>query len=196
MSFFTADQLDTLSASTVRLDLLAKFDFTSDTIRVWNGHTDLVSGGHTWQPLHGAATIDGLAMPTGTTSEQVTFEVNGLPDQAVDFLSSAIAETPEVDQQLVTVFIQLFGDDWQPIGSPIGIWWGFCQPPRVSRSQMHDGSGAIQSISLTAENAFFNRSRPPYGRYTDRDQQKRSPGDKFFQFTPSLLFKTFRYPDY
>jgi hypothetical protein len=49
---------------------------------------------------------------------------------------------------------------------------------------------------MTAENAFFNRSRPPYGRYTDRDQQSRSAGDKFFQFTPSLLFKTFTYPDY
>lgn len=196
MAFFTAEQLETLSASTVHLDLLVKMEFRTTTVYLWNGSTDLVTGGQTYRPMYGMGSIDGLSVPTGSTAEAVTFELNGLPSQDVDLLSLALEETPDVTQQLVTVYIQLFDEDWQPVGSPIGIWWGFMQPPRVSRSQMQDGEGSTQTISLTAENAFFNRSRPPYGRYTDRDQQKRSPGDKFFQFAPSLLFKTFTYPDY
>jgi hypothetical protein len=163
---------------------------------MWNGNTDLATGGQLWKPMGGAGSIDGLSMPTGTAAEAVTFQLSGLPDQATDLLAVALEDSSEVTQRPVTVYMQLFDNDWQPVGSPIGIWWGFMQPPRVSRSPMSETEGAVQSISLTAENAFFNRSRPPYGRYTDRDQQSRSPGDKFFQFTPSLMFKTFTYPDY
>jgi hypothetical protein len=196
MAFFTPEQIAALSGREVRVDLLAKFEFRSKTVYAWNGNTELETGGQTWLPMYGYGSIEGLSVSSGTTSSTVTFTLNGLPEQATDFLSLSLEETPDVVQQLVTVFIQLFDDDWQPVGSPIGIWWGFMQPPRVSRTQMQGTSGAVQSITLTAENAFFNRARPPHGRYTDRDQQKRSPGDKFFQFVGSLLFKSFRYPDY
>src|SRR6185312_16651874 len=196
MSFFTPEQLAHLAASTVRLDILAKMEFRSKTVYLWNGNTELETGGQTWLPMRGAATVDGLGVAAGTASETVTFQLDGLPDQASDLLALALEETPDVAQQLVTVYLQLFDEDWQPQGAPIGIWWGFMQPPRITRTPMQGTEGAVQSITLTAENAFFNRSRPPHGRYTDRDQQKRAPGDKFFQFTPSLLFKTFTYPDF
>lgn len=196
MAFFTPSQIATLSESTVRLDLLAEFQFQSETIRVWNGNTKLTAGGHDWQPMYGAGTIEGLAMSGGTVSETVSFTLNGLPDQSADFLAKALEETPDVVQQLVIVFLQLFGDDWQPVGTPIGLFWGFMQPPGINRSPAQDESGSTQSITLTAENAFFNRSRPPFGRFTDRDQQTRYPGDRFFQFVPQLLFKNIVYPDW
>lgn len=196
MSFFTPEQIAALSASTVRVDFLTKMEFKSGTSYLWNGNTDLGTGGQTWKPMHGAGVIDGLSAPTGTAAEAVTFQLNGLPDQATDLLRMALEDNQDSAQRLVTVYLQLFDADWQPVGAPIGIWWGFMQPPRITRTPMQGTEGAIQSISMQAENAFFNRSRPPYGRYTDRDQQKRSPGDKFCQFVPSLLFKTFTYPDY
>lgn len=108
----------------------------------------------------------------------------------------ALDANDEVDQRIVVISIQLFDTEWQPLGNPAPFWWGFMQPTRISRSEMQGTEGAIQSISMTAENAFFNRSRPAYGRYTDRDQQARSNGDKVFQFVGSLLFKSFKYPDY
>ena len=194
MAFFTPAQIALLSAGTVRLDLLFEFQFAAGTKRVWNGNTPLVSGGFTWQPMFGAGVIEGLSMPIGTAAESVTFQMNGLPGRADSLLAEALAGTDDVIQRLVIVYLQLFGEDWQPVGAPIGIWWGFMQPPRVSRSEMTGTEGAVQAVSTTAENAFFNRSRPPYGRYTDRDQQARAAGDKFFQFTPSLLFKRFDYP--
>lgn len=196
MSFFTPEQIEILSRTTVRLDLLVEFQFLSGTTRVWNGNQELPAGDQTWKPMFGSGQISGLSLPTGVTAEAVTFQVSGLPDDAIGLLAKALEETPQVSQQLVIVYLQLFDDDWQPVGAPIGIWWGFMQPPRISRSQMQGTEGAVQSVSMSAENAFFNRSRPPQGRYTDRDQQKRSPGDKFLQFVPSLLFKTFQYPRY
>lgn len=196
MDFFTPEQIAHLSASTVRLDLLFEMQFKSGTGRYWNGNTDLVAGGQTWKPLHGRGSIDGLGYGGQGASESVTMTLSGIPDGATDFLAAAIEETQDAEQQLVSIFVQLFDAEWQPVGSPIGLWWGFMQPPRVTRSAMSETEGAIQTVSITAENAFFNRSRPPHGRYTDRDQQRRSPGDKFFQFSPALLFKTFTYPDF
>ncbi|MDH6229605.1 hypothetical protein M2281_000177 [Mesorhizobium soli] len=201
MDFFTPEQIEMLSQTTVRLDLLVEFQFTSGITRVWNGNTELqsgIEGGNSkiWKPMYGSGQIDGLSLPTGATAESVNFTVSGIPEDKIGLLAKALEESPQVAQRLVTVYLQLFDADWQPFGVPIGIWWGFMQPPRVARSQMQDTEGAVQSVSLTAENAFFNRARPPYGRYTDRDQQKRAPGDKFLQFVPSLLFKTFEYPRY
>ena len=195
MPIFSPDQLALLAGKVVRVDMLAEFQFQSETMRAWNGNTPLVVGGHTWLPCFGAAVIDGLGVSGGGVSETVTFTLNGLPSQPNDFLRVALEETPDVVQQLVIVYLQLFGEDWQPVGSPTGIFWGFMQPPRVSRGPMQEDQGGEQAITLTAENAFFNRSRPPYGRYTDRDQQTRHPGDLVFQFVPTLLNKTIVYPD-
>ena len=194
--FFTPDQIDILSKTVVRVDLMAEFQFRSETMYLWNGNTPLVSGGRTFLPAYGAATIEGVGISGGTVSESVDFTLNALPGQPLDFLRVALEETQDIVQQLVIVYLQLFNSDWQPVGVPIAIFWGFMQPPRVNRTPAQDDQGSIQSISMTAENAFFNRSRPPLGRCTDRDQQTRSPGDKFFQFQASLLFKSLVYPDY
>jgi len=194
--FFTAEQIAVLSAGTVRCDFLVKFEFVSDTVYVWNGNTELTVDGNTYLPMRGYGQIDGLGYAGGTTSESVTLSLDGLPGKAIDLLAIALAETPEADQQMVTISLQLFSDDWQPTGVPIPVFRGFMQPLKISRGAMQGDDGATQSISITAENIFFNRSRPPHGRYTDRDQQARSPGDKFFGFVNSLLFKTIRYPDY
>lgn len=196
MEFFTPEQLDILSRTTVRIDVLARLSFATKTIFLWNGSTDLESGGQTWKALNGHASIEGIGVSSGEAAEAVTATIAGIPGKYEDILALALEETPEVTQRLVTYFLQMFDADWQPIGAPIGIWWGFMQPPKVSRAPMQGVEGAVQSLVLTAENAYYNRARPPHGRYTDRDQQKRSPGDKFFQFAPGLVFKTFTYPAY
>ncbi len=196
MSFFTSDQIDALSAGTVRVDIMAELQFRSETVRLWNGNYDLTSGGRTWRPLRGAAEISGVSVSGGTAAESVTMTLNGLPDQDPDLLALALEETPDVVQQFVNLYLQFFDEDWQPQGAPLGFWWGFMQPPKVSRTPMEGTEGGVQSIRLDAESAFMNRSRPPFGRFTDRDQQSRSPGDLFCQFAPSLQFKTFTYPDY
>jgi hypothetical protein len=194
--FFTPEQLAALTATTVRVSFLVKFDWTSGPQYAWNGYTPLTVGGNTYLPMCGMGQIDGLGLSGNGANDSVTISVSGLPDQALGFLAKALEDTPVVDQQLVTIYLQLFDDQWQTVGNPIPIYFGFAQPPKVSRTEMQGTEGAVQSIEITAENAFFNRSRPPYGRYTDRDQQARSPGDKFFGFVSSILMKTITYPDF
>lgn len=196
MAFFTANQLEALSAGMVRVAFLFEFRFASQTVRAWNGNHAIASGGSTWLPLKGSCQIDGLVLEPRQESSSVEFIMNGLPDQDPDLLAQVLSETDDVIQRLVIVHLQLFDSDWQTVGDPIGIWWGFMQPPQVDRTPMRESEGGSQSVRMAAENAFFNRARPPHGRYTDRDQQARSSGDKFFQFVALLQFKVITYPDY
>lgn len=201
MAFFSAAQIEMLAATTVRLDLLVEMQFASGTRYVWNGNTALETGGNVYQPMRGLGGIDGLDFAGEAVSEKVTLTLSGLPADLTapdggGFLGFVLGETADVDQRIVKISVQFFDADWQPVGAPAPIWWGYMQPPRVSRTPMTETEGGVQSITVTAENAFFNRSRPPFGRYTDRDQQSRSPGDLFFQFAPGLVNKTVTYPDY
>lgn len=196
MAFFTSDQVTAFSQNSVRIAFLCELQFVSQTAYVWNGEYNLSSGGQTWMPMHGIARIEGLGMSGDAASEQVTLSMSGIPDYEPNILALALEQTPEANQQLVKIYLQFFDENWQPVGNPVMVWFGFMQPPRVSRTTQSEFDGQVQSITVTAENAFFNRSRAPYGRNTDRDQQKRYPGDKFFQFTPTLLSKSFTYPDY
>lgn len=195
MAFFSPEQVEAFSQTKVQVGVLIRFDFTSQTMRVWNGNQDLVTlDDQTWHPTYGAGTIDGIGQSGGATSEVVTLSLSGLPDQQPDLLAMALAETNEVDQQLLSIYLQFFDPDWQCVGNPLGMFWGFMQPPKVSRSETTTLEGAVQTISLQAENAFFNRARPPYSRLTDRDQQQRFAGDKGLQFIPSLMFKKITWP--
>ncbi len=196
MGFLSAEQVEQLQGREVRLAFLVELQFTSQTAYVWNGNYDLTAGGQTWMALKGIGKIEGLGIRSDSASEQITLTLSGIPEDRLDILALALEGTPEANQQLAKVYIQFFDSEWQPVGNPVLIWFGFMQPPKVSRSTTDTFDGQVQTITVTAENAFFNRSRAPYGRNTDRDQQSRYPGDRFFQFTPSLLSKSFTYPDY
>lgn len=197
-AFFTLDQIAALSATAVRCDFLVTFDFAGGPYWAWNGNTELPAlDGNTYKPMYGFGTIDGLGVTgPGTTSESVTLSLDGLPDMPLDYLAKVLADTAEVEQRMVSIALQLFDEEWQPVGYPIVLFRGFMQPPKVSRSTMEGDKGATQSIALVAENIFFGRARAPNGRNTDRDQQARYPGDKFFGFVSSLVFKKITYPDY
>lgn len=195
MAFFTQNEIAALSASEVRVAFLVQMDFATRTIGVWNGFTSLTVNEVEFLPLCGAGQLDGLEFAAGNQSQAVTVGLSGVD---ANVLAMALAETPDVQQQLMRVYMQFFDADWQPIAAPATVFWGYMQPPKVTRTEVNlgDSNGAVQSVSVSAENAFFNRSKPVGGRYTDRDQQTRSSGDKFFQFTANLVSRTFTYPDY
>lgn len=194
MSFFSADQVEAFAQSTVRVGLLYELFFKSETVRYWSGDTILVAGDVEWRPTFGAVQPSGLGVTSEAVSRQVTLSVSGVDEQAL-FL--VLAETEEADQQPGIVHLQLFDAGWQTDGAMISIFHGVMQPPTVSRSAVTQDAGAEQAIAISLENAFLDRARPAYGRYTASDQNNRTTTpDDFCNFIPSLFNKKFIYPDY
>lgn len=196
MGFFTAEEVERLASKEIRMAPLVKMEFEGDTAYCWNGYTEITTGGNTYLPMYGAASINGLGFSGGTASENVTVSLSGLPDEGLPVLAQALAASNSISQKMLTAYIQFFDVNWQPEGPPIGIFYGFMQPPQITRTAATETEGATQSISIVAENVLFNRSKPKNGRYTDQDQKRRSPTDRGFEFVKSLTFKNFTYPDF
>lgn len=192
--FFTAEQVALLAAGTVRWAWLAEAEFKSETVWLWAGDRILDFGGKEWRPTYGSVQVAGLGFSGEALSRQVTFS---LPGTDATLLPLALAETEEADQQPLRLSLLFFGEDWQPIGGLIPIMpFGVMQPPRIDRSEVIGAEGPTQTITLPVENLFYNRARPPNGRYTDTDQKRRHPGDRICEFTPSLTFKSIAWPKF
>ena len=190
MGIFSLSELALLAKSTVRVAMLVEFQFTP-VARFWNGSRTLSAGGYEWEGLGGLGGVDGLQESRSAESSQVRFTLSG-----TDAAINAVAVSASVDQtgNLALVYFQFFGDDWQTIGSPKLIWAGLTQPMTASRISGEEGQGAQRSITLPAENLFYGRARPRAGLYTDRDQQSRFSGDKFFEFQSQLKNMTYVWP--
>ncbi|MEM7301923.1 MAG: hypothetical protein AAF468_12625 [Pseudomonadota bacterium] len=196
MSFYTASEIDTLSSGTVRVDLLMEMQFTSTTVYVWNGMHAFESGSRTWQPLKGQAQVGRIPSVNGGKSAALEVSLSGVPDQQPDFLRLALEETPEANQQKALLYLQLWDEALQPTGAPVPIFSGYMQPPRMSKLPSDEDTPPVETIRLKIENAFYNRSRPTFGRLTDSDQKSRHAGDQSIEFIAELVNKTFTYPDY
>lgn len=196
MTFFTSEEIARFASGNVRVAFLVEMNFVSQTMGVWNGTTTLTVNGVDFIPMFGAGTIDGLSFANSTVSDQVRISVSGVNQ---DILGQAFAEAGELQDRLVKIYMQFFNDDWQPIAAAPVVFFGYMQPPEGTQdevSQAVNSASPTHTITIPAENIYFNRSRPSGGRYSDRDQQFRHPGDKVFDFMPGLVFKQFTYPDF
>lgn len=203
MAFFSTEQIERLSAITVRAPLLLKLDFVSGAKHLWNGDTDLPVGVDVYQPLYGLGQIAGLRFTREPVSQRFTIALEAVttatadtPGSETNLLALALSETDEVYGQVATVSMVFIDADWQPVGLPVPIAFGLMRKPRVTRTRIDGADGPIQRVSVGCENVFYNRALPPAGRYTDRDQQARFDGDLMCQFQPLLRAKNFTYPDY
>lgn len=197
MTFFTSAEIARFQSGKIRCAFLVKMEFETKTMGAWNGNTKLIdSNGIEYSPLFGAGQIDGLSFTNSTVSDQVTVTVSGVRNSDI---GAVLSDSTEVQDRLMTIYLQLFDDDWQIIAAAPAIFFGYMQPPVVAQDEVTqdlNSPSPKQTISVSAENIWYNRSRAPYGRYSERDQQMRSPGDKIFDFMPSLVFKQFKYPDF
>lgn len=196
MTFFTPAEVDKFESGNVRAAFLVRMNFVSKTMGVWNGTTKLTIDGVEYLPMFGAGTIDGLSFTNSTTSDQITVGVSGVNS---DILGQVLADSGELQDRLLTIYLQLFDDNWQPVAAAPAIFFGYMQPPECTQDEVTLDVGSTSpthSVSIAAENIYYNRSRAAGGRYSDRDQQYRHPGDKIFNFMTGLVFQQFLYPDF
>lgn len=195
MAFFTPDELAVLShKSAVRYVTLAHLQFkTADDVRLIAGpHKVFDAAGQEWIGLGVIVQIDGLGEQRGTSSNPVTFTLSGVDAAS---LPLALQDPEEVAEQPITVYIHLLDEDEQPFGRLIPIFFGYMQPPSIDYTEAGE-EGAMCTVTLTAENMLVGKSKPPQGRYTDRDQTARYPGDRFLERVAETKNLTVVWPDY
>lgn len=187
MSYLSPAALAAVSKGQVKLALLAHFDFVDDPRRYWLGFGLLPTlDGQSWEGTAGLGSISGLNVPIGTVAQQVSFRLSGVDARVAKL---ARRQSDLVKGRAVTVFVQIFNDDWSPLGLPLHVWSG--ELDVMSWEQNDDGSFVVK---VTAESIWAARRKSPYGFYTDADQQARSPGDRGLELMASLPGKTITWP--
>ena len=189
MSAFSATIEAYLSGRKVNMRPLALFDFRDGEEAWWGGEYDLVSGGKTWKGLSRWVNVEGLDQANTLDSSAMTFSLSGVEATVLAIATSS--DRANYVNRLVTVYMQFFDEDWQTLDAPWALKAGLMDDMQISRSQAEKDDGSVtwtRSLRLTAQNIFFGRGVAPYSLWTDRDQQKRYPGqgDKGLQFLPVL----------
>lgn len=196
MGYFTVAQAAALVGTTVHIATLVDFEFSDAPVYVWNGFGTRIFNSKLYLGVGDLGAIEGLEESRGAVSQQVTFILSGVPDSPAGILARVISAIDVVQGNIAVVSIQLFDGDWTAIGLPAPVYFGRMMPPRVTKEAATETEGARRTITLPTENLFYGRHRPPSGRYTDREQQQRFPGDRFLEYVPKLVNATIIWPDY
>ncbi len=166
---------------------LIKFDFLSETKRVWTGFGKLRTlDNQEWDGIGDLVAISGLTGMRSGTAPAGKITASGV---SPDLLPIALGEIDEYQGRPVAIFFQAFSDRTM-VHNPCPLLL------RIMTNISIDRTGDTRSLSINHESPYVGRNNPANGWYSDRDQQSRHPGDRFCERAPFLFFKQERWPDY
>lgn len=180
--------------------LFVTFDFKSAPLRVWEGDGPLDREDLTWMGMgtrtdgkgNPLQSIDGLELATDGAAPQLNLSLSGVDPTVVSAARNDVANE-EIEGRNLTVRIGFFDATSFPQLVPLdalivlGIWT--MQKPSFTAT-----GPSLRTITLPCETLFVQRSRAPFGMLTDRDQQRRFPGDLSCQFPPTLVDRDVAWP--
>lgn len=188
-----------LAGKKVQAAILVRFDFVSETIRLWRGNGVLkTNDAAKWQGLGLLGSMSGIEQAINGQAPAMSFTLSGIDAQIMRLAKDEFEA--EVYGRIVYVLIQFFGvddpadpDNQRPLDLPYPVCAGRCLQPSMSFT-----SEGERSVSISAESLFSLRSRPAFAMLTDADQQHRYPGagDKGFEYVGVLTNKVLNWPDY
>lgn len=168
----------------VPLVRLFHLNFGSDQYWLNEGNTPITAGGQDWAPSHGWISADPLTLSGSPfDANPAYYTVWNVGNREGETLAYQALNNPAVwsgklVRQLWTV--RGFPDD--AIVMHVG---------RIMSVDPHE-TNDTRSIRIRAETIAAYRNYTPLGEYTDRDQQRRHPGDRGCEYAPSLVGKTIK----
>lgn len=185
-----ADALDEVIArlnrgEPMRAGWLIRAQFASGDMRLWGGHGPVQSAGFEWMGAGNRVGLTNLTIEQGFTASRVDIELSGVN---AEFQTKAKQAEAEVKGRILSIFLQAFDEDWQPVGDPRALWSGIMDVMRFS------GDATSAKITLTCETPFATRTRPRAVYYTHTDQQVEFPGDRGLEFVSTLEDKNVDQP--
>jgi hypothetical protein len=171
-----------IKSSVVRPLLAVELEFSTGTLRFWNGYGDLTmtAGGS-------SNTFTGLGdlMNVSPTSESDQIEAIGASLSLTGIKSSFIstALTGNYTNRNASIFLGLFDSSKSVIADVYTLFKG-----KMDIMKIDEGPESA-TITLNLENRLIALDRPIHRRFTHEDQQERFSGDLGFEFVPDLQDK-------
>jgi hypothetical protein len=155
--------------------LIAKLETNQGNVLVWSGIGNLEFNGEIY---YGTGDMGSISPVKESGDEiranSVNFQLSGIPSERI-----SVALGAEYQGKPAKLWLG-FMDGEDLIADPILLFSG-----RMDVMLIDEGP-ETSTITVTAESKLADLKRSRIRRYTDEDQQVDYPGDKFFEFVPSI----------
>lgn len=168
--------------------MLVRFDFAEGPMHLWDGVGVLDFEGVSWTGAGQMASVSPMSLAEDDVAKKLEFALSGVTPEIV-----AKAEDAEsVRGRDVWVWgLPLSAETLQPIGGRQFL------THMLMDSVGYSAKGpADRSIKLVCETVWTARNSASFAMWSDRDQQARFPGDRGFEFVPTLTSKRSFWPTF
>lgn len=169
---------------------LIEADFASGTQYLCTWGTELVTNGHTYQPVGGGVRVTRLAESEDSPGSKLRFTVS-LYDTSM--LAKSMGAATEYRSKAVRLYLQIVSQAGKPAGAPKRRWHGYIDAMSIEREQPDPKgkkSDQVGRIIIMASRAGVSRSRRNEGLViSDAQQQVEYAGDKGYEYLQSLIEK-------
>jgi hypothetical protein len=191
MAIFTATVAAILAGRTVRRARLVRFEFKSETMRLWEGGMGSLRtpSGEVWHGSGELGQVGDIESSIGGTAPQVEFTLSGV-DPAIT--AKARSASDEVKGRPATVLVQHYDEDWQPLDGLFTTFVGTMDTLKISAP----AGSQTRVASLMVETLWTRRGFAPFSYISDRDQKRLHPGDRGCEQIASMASKSIKWPQY
>lgn len=179
---FTTAQVDHLQKNSdfIEARLLVAVFLASDTVRMIEGNVGATLGGFDWLPSFDWVKPATVQAGSPLDAVAATYQLSTAP---ADLVSDVFNRREEWYGKYIQQWLQLYVRG-VPLGPMVSIHRGRMMDIVLTRS------ATDEYLEITSEGVLAARNFTPLGKYTDRDQQRRTPGDRGCEYTPSMPGKT------
>ena len=171
-----------IKSSVVRPLLAVELEFSTGTLRFWNGYGDLtMSAGGSSNTFTGLGDLIGVSAIGESDQVEAIGASLSLTGIKSSFISTAL--TGNYTNRNASIFLGLFDSSKSVIADVYTLFKGKMDIMKI------DEGAETASITLNLENRLIALDRPKNRRFTHEDQQERFSGDLGFEFVPDLQDK-------
>jgi hypothetical protein len=170
---------DALDEPVVRPFLAVRVELP-DPVYAWTGigtitFDDADGTSRDWQGVGGIAAVDTIGEATDGSATGVKCSLFQVPSEFRDDI-----EAQAVRGAIMELYVGTLNETFQQVDASVLIWKG-----RLDQYRITDG-GATLTVEITGESRAIDQRRPAIKRFTDEWQQRKYPGDLFFQYVPQM----------
>lgn len=146
-----------------------------DPVWAWTGTGTLRFADQDWTGVHGIASIDTIGEGTDGSATGVKAVLNEVPGEHAEHLADQAVRG--VDYVL---YVGALDETYSVVRGYKLLWRGSLQGYQI------DDSGDMLTVTASGESRMRDQRRPAIKRFTDEYQQRKYPGDRFFEYVPRL----------
>lgn len=172
----SANNLTAATALHVRPLMFVELRFNGGTRRIHNGVGTYTWGGNTWTGIGALGQVGPIEEGVDLSPYAVQMALNAFPEAAL--LTELKHE--QIYNRPASLYVGLLDENGQLVADPQERWGG-----GMDHVTVHMGGDDRIELLCESELKFLDRANGSL--FTDEDQQRRYPGDVFFEFLDQVV---------